>query len=74
MAPSKLCGVLVVCGEMLLLLAGNEEVVFLDMSAESAKYVRRTDGCLEKLAFFLGEQGTGHPRHSMNPGRMGLSR
>jgi hypothetical protein len=69
--PSKLCGKLVACEDMILML-DDWEAFFLDLSAEPIKYLKIEDECLEKKAFFFTRGGPGQPRHNMNPERMGL--
>nr|XP_051212038.1 uncharacterized protein LOC127329580 [Lolium perenne] len=69
--PSKLCGKLVACEDMILML-DDWEAFFLDLSAEPIKYLKLEDECLEKKAFFFTRGGPGQPRHNMNPERIGL--
>jgi hypothetical protein len=71
--PSKVCGVLVACDDMIVMLDMDWEASFLDLSNEPAKYLRMEDECLEKRAFFFHKQGLSQPRHAMNPERLGLS-
>uniref|UniRef100_A0ACD5V6D0 Uncharacterized protein n=1 Tax=Avena sativa TaxID=4498 RepID=A0ACD5V6D0_AVESA len=71
LGPPKLCGTLVVCDNMVLML-DDLEAFFLDLSTKPAKYLRVEDGCLEKQAFFFDKEDSGQPRHIMNPERLGL--
>ena len=70
--PHTLSRNLVACEDTLLLLGRNGEVFSIDFSTEPAKYVIVEEGGLKKWAFFYGQKHIGHPRHLVNPERMGL--
>ncbi|KAF7092863.1 hypothetical protein CFC21_095315 [Triticum aestivum] len=72
MDPYVLSGNLVACEDTLLLLGRNGEAFSIDFSTEPAKFVRLEEGGLKKWAFFYGQKHIGHPRHLVNPERMGL--
>ncbi|CAM0908270.1 unnamed protein product [Alopecurus aequalis] len=70
--PSKVCGKLVACDDMIVMLDIECGAFFLDMSVEPIEYIRMEDECLEKRAFFFDGEGSSQPRHAMNPERLGL--
>ncbi|CAM0908272.1 unnamed protein product [Alopecurus aequalis] len=70
--PSMVCGKLVACDDMIVMLDSEWEAYFLDMSLEPIEYMRMEDECLEKRAFFFDREGSVQPRHTMNPERSGL--
>ena len=70
--PSKLCGTLVACDDMIIMLDIKREAFFLNLSTKPATYVRMEEECLENRAFFFDKEGPSQLRHTMNPERVGL--